>query len=521
MIVMKKSKKNLKKVFPTKSLIALGVGVILTGCAITPEPLTQEDRAGNLKLDRSLMYVNQTPVEEGLTLEDAMSRTIKYNLEHRLKLMEEAMALGQIDLARIDMLPRLVAAAGYSHRNNELVTDSIDVDTRKLALGNTTSQEKAHTTADLTLTWNALDFGVSYFQAKQQADRSLIMNERKRKTIHTLSQQLRNTYWLAVGAQALEGRVEPLLRDVNQALRDAERVEQEKLRPPLEVLTYRKTMLDVVRQLESMRDDLAQAKPKLAALMNLKPGSKFTVAVPKDLRLPKIALSLEEMEEKALMERPELREADLQERISVHETKKALVRMMPGVEIFAGPHYDSNRFLHHNTWADVGMRVNWNLFNVFSGPKQREMAEMQVEVNKMQRMAMTMAVLTQVHVAWQEYNGRVRQYELSQQMYDIDQKIHDHTKAGAQNDAQSRLNEIRSGVSALMAEYRKFQNYAALQSTYGQLISTLGEDPLPAGVKMEPMSKSQSKPIAVAPTTTLPATTQPQMIKTASAVAQK
>jgi outer membrane protein TolC len=476
----------------TRTLIATAVAVLLTGCAITPEPMTIEDRQSNLKYDLSLMYVNQAPIQDGLTFEDAMTRTLKYNLEHRLKLMEQAMALGQIDLATMDMLPKLMVTAGYSTRNNELVTDSINVDSRQVVLGNTTSQERKHTTADLTFTWNALDFGVSYFQAKQQADRSLIMNERKRKTIHTLVQQLRQTYWLAVGAQSLEGRVEPLLAEVNQALRDAERVEQEKLRPPLETLNYRKAMLDIVRQLESMRDELTQAKPKLAALMNLKPGTPFKLAVPKDLKLPSFGMTLSQMEEKALTGRPELVEADLQERISVQETKKALVRMLPGIEVYAGPHYDSNQYLHNNTWADAGVRVNWNLFNAFTGPRQREMAQAQVEVNRVQRMAMNMAVLTQVHVAWHEYNGRLRQYQLSQQMFDVDRQIHEHTRAAAQNNAQSRLNEIRSGVSALMAEYRRFQNYATVQSTYGQMIATLGEDGVPPEVAKELASASSN-----------------------------
>jgi outer membrane protein TolC len=459
------------------TFLAVTVALLLSGCAISPKPVTQDERISTVKQDRDLMYVDQPPIENKLTLEEAFERTLTYNLEHRLKLMEESMAMGQIDVAKFDMLPRLVAAAGYFDRNNYLVSDSMNVDSKQIVLGNTTSQEKQRTTLDLTFTWNALDFGVSYYQAQQQADRSLIMNERRRKAVHTLLQQARHAYWLAVGSEALEGKVEPLLKQVRQGLRDAERVEQEKLRPPLETLNYRKALLDVVRQLEAMRDELAQAKPRLAALMNLKPGTRFELAIPSNLELPKTHLSLEAMEEKALLQRPELFEADLQERISVNETKKALVRMLPGVEIFAGPHYDSNRFLKNQNWHDIGARVTWNLFNVFSGPKQRELAQAQVEINRMQRLAMNMAILTQVHVAWQDYNGRLRQYELSQQMFEIDQKIHQHTQAAAQNDAQSRLNEIRSGISALMAEYRRYQNYAAMQSTYGQLIATLGEDP--------------------------------------------
>lgn len=464
---------------PHRTILALAIGAMLTGCAVTPSPIKPEDHAVTLKLDRAIMYQNQEPLTGALTLDEAMTRTVKYNLENRLKLMEQALALGQIDLARYDMLPRLVAAAGYTSRDKELVVDSMDVTSRQIVLGNTVSQERNRTNVDLTFTWNALDFGVSYFQAHQQADRSLIMEERRRKTTQQLMQQVRQAYWLAVGAQALEGRVEPLLKQVNQALADAERVENEKLRPPLETLNYRKSMLDIVRQLEAVRDELSQSKPRLASLMNLAPGTPVNLVVPEKLALPNTPFALEQMEEKALMQRPELIEADLQERISIAETKKALVRMLPGVEIFAGPHYDSNSFLHNQNWADAGLRVTWNMLNILSGPRQQELAEMQVEISRMQRMALNMAVLTQVHVAWREYTGRIRQYELSQTLFEIDQKIHEHTRAAAANDAQSKLNEIRSGVSALMAEYRRFQNYAALQTTYGQLVATMGEDPVP------------------------------------------
>lgn len=465
--------------FSTKTTLALTAGLLMTACAVTPVPVSQNDREASLKTDRVLLSHNQEPLTGALTMEDAMARTIKYNLENRIKLMEQALAMGQIDVARYDMLPRLMAIAGYSTRSNELVVDSMEVNTRQILLGNTTSQDRNRTNADLNFTWNALDFGVSYFQAQQQADRSLIMLERRRKATHQLMQQVRQSYWQAVGAQALEGRVEPLLREVNAALANAERVEQEKLRPPLETLNYRKAMLEIVRQLEGMRDELGQAKSRLATLMNLTPGTPFDLIVPEKLTLPKVALTLEQMEEKALTQRPELYEADLQSRISIIETKKALVRMLPGVEIYTGTHYDSNSLNHNQNWADAGLRVTWNLFNILSGPRQKELAEMQVEIAKVQRLALNMAVLTQVHVAWRDYVGRQRQYELSNTLFEIDQKIHEHTRAGAANDAQSKVNEIRSKVTELMADFRRFQSYASMQATYGQLIASVGEDPIP------------------------------------------
>ena len=43
-----------------------------------------------------------------------------------------------------------------------------------------------------------------------------------------------------------------------------------------------------------------------------------------------------------LRTRPELREQDYQARISAAETRKAMLRLLPGLEFSAGGHYDSN-----------------------------------------------------------------------------------------------------------------------------------------------------------------------------------
>lgn len=462
--------------------VSIALPLVLAGCAINPTPLTVAEKSANLKADRLAMFQDQEVIKGDLGLEDAMARAVKYNLENRAKMMEEALAHGQLDLAKFDMLPRLALSAGYTSRDNFYVSDSRDVNTNALLLSNATSQDRTHRTYDLSATWNILDFGVSYFQAHQQADRALIMQERRRKTVQLLMQQVRQAYWQAVGAQQLETKVDPLLKLVNEALADSERVQQEKLRPPLETLNYQKSLIDLVRQLEAIRDELAQAKPRLAALMNTPPGTAFQLKVPSRLDVPEVKDSLETMETQALMQRPDIVEATLQERVSVNEVKKAIARLLPGLELNFGPHFDSNSYLHNNHWNEGGMRITWNLLNLFSGPIQKRVAEDQVQVTKAQRLALEMAVVSQVHVSLRDYAGRKRQYELSQKLYDIDRQINEQTATGAANEAQTKLAAIRSGASALMADYRRYQNYAALQSSYGQLIATLGSDPLPEEV---------------------------------------
>ncbi|MES2207965.1 MAG: TolC family protein [Pseudomonadota bacterium] len=452
---------------------------LLGGCAIKPMPLSENDRLGNLQHARISIFQHQETLNSSVTLDEAMARAIKYNLDYRVKILEEALAVKQLDLANFDLLPKLTASAGYASRNNDSASSSESYTTHQESLESSISQDATHRSADLGVAWNILDFGVSYYQGQQQADRMLIMKERRRKVVQMLMQLVRQAYWQGVGAQKMEVQIEPLLKQVKIALDNSNKIVKEHLQAPLDTLNYQKQLLDIMRQLEAIRDELAQAKPRLASLMNLEPGKPFTLVVPTDLSLPKLTLAPEKMEETALLNRPELVEAQYNERIGVNESRKALARLLPGLEFNLGGHYDSNSFMVNNHWADVGLRVSWNLMNVLNAKDIQANAAAQLEVAKQQYLALNMAILAQVHVAYRDFKGRQRQYELSQQLNDIEAKILEHTRNAAKNNTVGQLQEIRASASAMMSELRLYQNYGALQSAYGQMQATLGVDPLP------------------------------------------
>jgi len=305
------------------------------------------------------------------------------------------------------------------------------------------------------------------------------MKERRRKVVHNIMQQIRQAYWLALGAQQLEGKFATLLQNVDKGLQDLDNIDNEKLRSPIDTLTYRKTLLEIIKQLEAFRDELAQAKPRLAALMNIPPGQNYLLIIPSKMDIPQIPETLESMENKVLLQRPELIEADYNERISLYETKKMIVRMLPGIELGLGGHYDSNSFLFKSNWLEGSARITWNLLNLLSAPLQYDITKNQTWIVQAQRLALSMAVLTQVHVSYQDFFNRKRQYQLAAQLQEIDAQIYEKTMNQKASGAQNNLNEVRAGTAALMAEYRRYQNYAALQTAYGQMITTLGIDPLP------------------------------------------
>ena len=464
---------------PRPALIAAALALVwLTGCAIKPQPFTEIDRAATASAERAKLFDQQEPVSGPITLDQAMARAVRYNLDHRLKMMEEALSQRQLDLSNFNLLPKLTAQAGYNHRNHPLASGSEGLYTGEESLIPSFSTDQNSRTADLNLSWNLLDFGVSYFEAKQQADHVLVLEQRRRKVVQLLMQQVRESYWQTLGAQRLRDRVGPLLEQARVALEDSRREQAQGLRSPITTLTYQRILLDLMRQLEVVRTQLEEAKPRLAALMNLDPGSDFTLAGSDTFQVPAFDMPMDKMEDMALQRRPELVEASYNERISVNETHKAIAKLLPGIELSLGTHYDSNSFLVYNTWQSAGVSISWNLLNALNAGNIRGAAQAQLDVAQAQRMALSMAVLSQVHLSRSQLAAKTRQFDLYKQANDVDQQLLTHTHNATVATAQGKLDEIRAATAAMMSELRVYQSYGELESAYGQMLATLGLDPL-------------------------------------------
>ncbi|MCE1113820.1 MULTISPECIES: TolC family protein [Pseudomonas] len=457
------------------SLLALAV----SGCAVTSQPIERSASEARARTDLASMFKDQEPLNGPLTLHEAMARAVKYNLEARLKVMEEALAKRQVDLAQFDMLPRMAMEAGYAGRSNTSASSSQSVRTGTQSLEPSTSQDRDRDVADLTMVWNVLDFGVSYVSAKQQADQRLILQERKRKVIHTITQDVRSAYWRAVAAQRLLSQIDSMMGRIHQARDNSQSMTAQRVGDPVQTLSYQRALIEATRQLEDQRRALSLAKTELAALINLPLNSDFTLAPDDGYAVPEFKGDFSKLEEQALASRPELREQDYQARISAAETRKAMLRMLPGLEFSAGGHYDSNSFLTNQSWADYGVKVTWNLFNVLSAPAAIKVAEAGEDVAAARRQAMSMAVLAQLYVANANYNESVRQFRTSEELATLDGQIAEQLRNRYQTQNIGELELIQGELNNLQTQLKRDLAYAELRNAYAQLYVSSGTDLLP------------------------------------------
>ncbi|MDR3440650.1 TolC family protein [Telmatospirillum sp.] len=469
-----------------RSVVVFAAGfatlVGLAGCSVAPVPLTDQDRLLEATADKADVFGSQQPLTQPLTLSAAFDRALKYNLDARVKSMEAALAQDDLDLSNYDLLPKAGYTANLSNRSNLNAASSESAATGVQSLVPSYSTERNDLAANLTLSYNLLDFGVSYYAARQQANRSLIAEEQRRKVVQTLLQDVRRAFWRAASAQAISGRIVAAIHAAEATLPAVRRVESEGLHSPVDALRYQKELLTEIGRLEAAQQALAASKAELAALINLPPGQPFTIAVPgeKPMRFSAPAAHIADLESLALVMNPEIRQESYQVRISVDEAHKALLKLLPGITLSYGPNYDSNKFLQNNYWSSGSLLIAGYLNNLITAPAAFARAHDNEDVSLLRRRAMSMAVLARVHIAYEQYVMASHSYQRARQLADVDRRLYQQIANRSASDASGDLERISAQVSAVFSTLECDQSYADAQAALGRLYATLGVD-LPSG----------------------------------------
>ena len=462
----------------------------LSGCTSMPVPVSSQDIMEQSAKDREAAQNGVEPVQNAVTLDEAIARALKYNLERRSKMMEETLALNQYDVSKYDMLPKFMADAGYFSRSNHSMTYSRDSETGVLSVSPPSIQsERSHTTADLGLTWNLLDFGVSYVTAKQNGDRLLIASERRRKAMHLLIQDVTSAFWRTASAQKLNAEVRAAIVNAESALADSRKAESEAVRSPLDSLKYQRQLLENLKLLEGVEQDLASAKIELANLMNVPLSVDLKVVEPGEALTTKImALPIERLEEVAILQNADLREQYYNVRIAAQEGKKAMLRLFPNLSLSAFEKHDDDSYLVHNHWQEAGAQLSFNLFNLLSAPAQSRLADAGVALADQRRVATQMALLAQVHIARLQYSYALQQFNRADAVWAVDNKIDMHTANRAKAEAQSRLEAVANKTAAILSLLRRYQALSQVQAASGKLQASLGMEPALGSVQETSLS---------------------------------
>jgi outer membrane protein len=462
-------------------LLSTGVAVtLLSACSAGLQPVEQSEISQVAAIERTRQNASMRPLEGRLSLEEAKARAIKYNLDHRVKLMEATVASGQWRSDKFKQLPKLVAEAGYNWRSEENIRDSTDSVTGAPSLANPSiSTDREHISSGLGFSWSLLDFGLSYFNAKQSGDRVLVANEQRRKAMHNLLQKVQESYWKVASAQLLKGEVRRTIVMAEQALADARRAERDQMSNPKESLRYQRYLLDKLHILEQIDRRLNGARLELARLIGLPAGTDFKVArLSRTLsRPPRIRLNIQDMEELAIRANPNLRIEHYKTRIAALETRKVLLRHFPGIRFNYDGKHDNDSYVINQNWNEAALQISFNLLGLLALPANQKLAKAGEELSETRRDAVIMATLSQVHIALQRYRDAVQSYQRASVLSSVDNRLRKLTDGEAEANTISQLDRVSAQTAAIYSRLRRYQALAEVHASLGGLQATLGHEP--------------------------------------------
>jgi outer membrane protein TolC len=339
---------------------------------------------------------------------------------------------------------------------------------------------------DLTASYNILDFGLAKIRSQQIGDEVQIAEERRRKAVIQMMEDVHRAYWRAVSAERLGQRLATLESDVTTAFNNSRSLYDSRRTAPMPALAYQRELNEIQAQAQRLQRELGLARMELASLMGLRPDQTFTLTLPDHNTRPRrLAMPLQQMVDSALTYRPEVREAAYMARISEADIKKVALEALPSLEGFAGLNGSTNDFLFNQDWVSYGAKASWNLLSLFEAPAKKRRAKAALAVEKEKALATAMAVMTQVSVARARYSSLMSEYKTANTGTMVQNDILSQTEKLTASNAGSTQTLVRERMNAILKEARRDEIHAQMQEATANIYTSMGYDPYGAEITGE------------------------------------
>jgi outer membrane protein TolC len=468
-----------------KITVIVGLLLLIISCSHTPLSLTEDELSEVISLQDQLQQFEQEPITKPLTLAEAVARALKYNLDLKQRTFERLEKISAAEIVSYSQWPELALQAQHNDRDTYSGGQSLAILPGGKSLGpesleSSTSSERHLLDASAEFSWNILDFGLSYVRARQASNEVMIYREEERKVMARLVQEVRSLYWLAASSQQVLPALIALHKDTNIALDKTQYIINERLKSPLDQLTYVRNLLDIKKQTETLISELGSAQIRLGALMNIQPGEHYELAEYTQYQHYEFSMPVEKMERAALQNRAEIRSLAYQKRILQDEGKAAILELLPGLKLYAGVNYTSNEYTFDNNWHNVGAQVSWNLMNAFKYPVNMDLLAAREQALKAQQLSLSMAIIVQVHLALHEHRSSANTFNTSFQYAKAQEGIAKQMESELISGRISTQSLLYERLNTALAQLERDVAYANMEKSLADLFASIGLDPLPS-----------------------------------------
>lgn len=460
-----------------KILYTFPAAMILCLCSsCQTEQDSRVTRADNARKDYHHIVRQYMPKGKVYTLTECVDAALKNNLDLKVYELREAVENERKTAAVLGMLPEVNFDYNLQARDNQPGSSSYNVFSGKESLTPSKSSEKTEDTFTIDLALSLIDFGLAYFNSVQAQDRRLIVASQKKRVAQNLVFKVVKTYLQVAAAQKAITATSDMLDRTGQVERILKDIRGDKSISPLRALDEEKRFINLEKRLMRYQLNYENSCIELKSLMGYTPNKQIMVD---DKFLDKLAAvelpDVAELEKIALRERPELYETDMQQHISVVEARKAIIKMFPQVRMFADYNNYSNKYLYNNRWWTLGMRVTYDFLSVPRQAAEYLEHSKQSELIENKTVALSLAIMSQVHIAHASILEAKRIYELDDKVFKAyDEHLTASRKIYEAGEDYAKLDLDRLELETAETKINRAFSLSSYYLAYYRLVNTMG-----------------------------------------------
>ena len=259
----------------------------------------------------------------------------------------------------------------------------------------------------------------------------------------------------------------------------------------IEGLENEERLIEMQIRLQTFQNDLFSAKAELASLLGLLPGTDFRLDEVQTNNLEKLTLDVEELEETALVNRPELFIQDLEEKVNADEIRATMLSYFPNPSFFGTYNYDRNHFLINKTWMNMGLRAAWDLLSFPRYRQSQKVAERKLSNLEKARKSLSIGILTQVRLAYLTHKNSLRQYHLANDLYSVKNRLYDAVKKGEQLGEYGGSEILRLQAESLFSKINSLTSYAEMHISLERINNAIGKPLFYSYINLEEIQNSR------------------------------
>ena len=297
--------------------------------------------------------------------------------------------------------------------------------------------------------------------------------------MHVLVQDVQTAYIRAASAQKLKADIKRTILEANAALVKTNEIEAEGLQSPLETLKFKKGLLDNIKTLETVDQELSSAMLELNQLVNLPANSVYELKDPDTFSAPSSFTNrtVEEFEVRALLRNADLSESIYNARVARQEVHKSLLKILPNLNFTLSPQQSSNSYVINKNWMDGSAALSFNLWNILTYSDTKKIAKLNEDLALEKRAMVQMAVVTQVYLAKMQLVSMDELYQRATEIDTVDTRIAKIVAIRQKEGAASKAEEVAANAAMILSRLRKYQALSQLFLASGRMQASIGLEP--------------------------------------------